>query len=119
MKISPKKYDVGYGRPPVQTRWKKGQCGNPKRKRERLLKTEVEMIDEFFAGKVEIVEKGISRRVTNFEAIITQLWIKAVTNNQRAMNVFLKYQRFAASRRSWGDVEVEVIHEGSESRNEK
>ena len=29
MNIPPEKYDVGYGRPPKHTRWKKGQCGNP------------------------------------------------------------------------------------------
>jgi hypothetical protein len=74
MTIPPKKYEVGYGRPPKATRWKKGQCGNPNRVRKRARKRAVEMIDEFFAVEIDVVENGISRRVTNFEAIVLQLW---------------------------------------------
>ena len=48
MKIPPEKYEVGRGRPPKHTRWKKGQCGNPNRIRKRSPKPVVAMIDEFF-----------------------------------------------------------------------
>jgi len=69
------------------------------------------MIDEFFAAEIDIVENGISRRVSNFEAIVLQLWRKAVTTtSKRAVNVLLKYLEFAASR---GDglrhIAVEVV----------
>ena len=95
----PKKYEAGYGRPPKSTRWKKGQCGNPNRIRKRAPKRVVAMIDEFFAAEIDIVENGISRRVSNFEAIVLQLWRKAVTTtSKRAVNVLLKYREFAASR---------------------
>ena len=76
MTITPKNYEVGHGRPPKQTRWKKGQSGNPKRIRKRTSKPVSEMIDEFFAGEIDIVENGLSRRVSNFEAILLQLWNK-------------------------------------------
>ena len=99
MTIPPKKYEVGYGRPPKATCWKKGQCGNPNRIRKSAPKRVVEMIDEFFAAEIDIIENGISRRVTNFEAIVLQLWSKAVTaTSKRAVNVLLKYLEFAASR---------------------
>src|SRR6266700_7882864 len=98
MKVSPS-YEVGYCRPPKRTQWRKGQCGNPKRIRKQNPKPVVDMIDEFFAGEIDIVENGISRRVSNFEAIVLQLWIKAVTGtSKRAVNVLLKYLEFAASR---------------------
>src|SRR5262249_5938911 len=91
MTIPPHKYEVGYGQPPKSTRWKKGQCGNPNRIRKRAPKRAVEMIDEFFAAEIDIVENGISRRVPNFEAIVFQLWGKAVTStNKRAVNRFAK-----------------------------
>ena len=65
----------------------------------RAPKRVVEMIDEFFAAEIDIVENGISRRVSNFEAIVLQLWRKAVTTtSKRAVNVLLKYLEFAASR---------------------
>jgi Family of unknown function (DUF5681) len=108
MQISPKKYEVGYGRPPKQTRWQKGQSGNPNRRRKRVSKPIVEMIDAFFAGEIEIIENGIPRRVTNFEAILLQLWTKVMAGNRRAMNVWLNYKDFAATRGELGGVEVEI-----------
>ena len=100
MKIPPS-YEVGYCQPPKQTQWQQGQCGNPKRIRKKSPKPVVDMIDAFFAGEIDIVENGISRRVSNFEAILLQLWIKAMDGKKRAMNVLLQYQAFAA-RRSGG-----------------
>jgi len=106
----PKKYEVGYGRPPKSTRWKKGQCGNPNRIRKRAPKRGVEMIDEFFAAEIDVVENGISRRVSNFEAIVLQLWRKAVTTtSKRAVNVLFKYREFAASRGRMGVFAFEVV----------
>jgi Family of unknown function (DUF5681) len=93
-----KNYEVGYGRPPKRTQWRKGQCGNPKRIRKQNPKPVVDMIDEFFAGEIDIIENGISRRVSNFEAILLQLWIKAMAGKKRATNVLLQYQAFAARR---------------------
>jgi hypothetical protein len=118
MKIKPRTYDVGYGRPPKQTRWQKGQCGNPNRIRKRAHKTVMAMIDEFFADEIEIVEQGISRRVTNFEAIFLQLCIKASGANKRAMNVMLMYREFAASRGGFGFPEVEVVNSYPNSERE-
>ena len=97
----PPSYEVGYCRPPKRTQWRKGQCGNPKRIRKQNPKPIVDMIDEFFAGEIDIVENGISRRVRNFEAVLLQLWLKAMAGNKRAMNVFLQHHEFAA-RRSGG-----------------
>lgn len=96
--------------PPKATRWKKGQCGNPNRVRKRAPKRVVEMIDEFFAAEIDVVENGISRRVSNFEAIVLQLWRKAVTTtSKRAVNVLLKYLEFAASRGGMRVFAVEVV----------
>ena len=89
------RYEVGYGRPPKGTRWQVGQCGNPKRKRKRSSKPIVDMIDEFFAGEIDLVEKGISRRFSTFEAIVLALWFKAIAGRKRATNVLLQYQAFA------------------------
>jgi len=95
---TPPKYEVGFGRPPKHTRWKKGECGNPKRIRKRYAKPAVQMIDEFFAAEVDIVERGISRRVSNFEAIVLQLLSQAIAGKRRDMNVLLQYQEFAVQR---------------------
>src|ERR1700731_3894625 len=42
---------VGYKRPPKNTQWQKGQCGNPKRQYKRTVKGTIELIDEAFADQ--------------------------------------------------------------------
>ena len=59
------------------------------------------MIDDFFASKIAIVEQGVSRQVSAFEAIAEQLWRHAIGGSKRATSVLLQYLAFAA-RRSGG-----------------
>jgi hypothetical protein len=118
MTDSLKTYEVGHGRPPTHTRWKKGQCGNPKRSRKQDPKLVIELIDEFFAEEIKILEEGIPRRVSKFEAIVLQLFSKAMAGNKRAMNVLLKYQAFAASQGGLGGLDAEIVHAPTKRRDE-
>jgi hypothetical protein len=92
------KYDVGYGKPPERSKWKKGQCGNPKRRRKRQPKPVATIIDEFFAREHVVVEDGIPRRRSAFEIILVQLYNKAIGGNTRAFNVLAQYRELAATR---------------------
>ena len=104
-----KEYEVGYGKPPEHAKWKKGQCGNPDRIRKRPVKPVAELIDEFFAREIEVVDDGISQRLTAFLVIYLQLYNKAVAGNKRALNVLTKYSDFAASRDSSRGIKVEYV----------
>jgi hypothetical protein len=109
MNIAPKKYDVGYCRPPEHSKWTKGQCGNPARIRKRPVKATTAMIDEFFASEIYAVENGASKRRSAFEIILLQLLNKAMTGNTRALKALTKYSDFAASRSSTGGMKIELI----------
>ena len=98
MSLPPKDGAVGYKNPPQQTRWKKGQCGNPKRQYQRAAKGTIALIDAVFAEQIEIVENGASRRVSAFEAILLQLWKKEIAGDRRATAVRLQYQDFVENR---------------------
>jgi Family of unknown function (DUF5681) len=87
--------EVGYKRPPEHGRWKKGQSGNSRRRYPARSVSAVEMIDEEFLRPIDIVENGLTRRVSTLEAIILQLWRKEVSGDRRALTVRLKYQEFA------------------------
>jgi hypothetical protein len=86
---------VGYGRPPMKTRWKKGHSGNTKHLYPARSKSTVELIDKFFLRPVEVILGDETRKVPTLEAIVIQLWLKAVSGDQRALKVLLKYQEFA------------------------
>src|SRR5476651_1528755 len=85
---------VGYGRPPVKSRWKQGQCGNPNRQQRRASPTMKEMIDGFFSTEIWVTENGVRRRCSTFEAIVSQLCIKADAGNRRAARALLRYVDF-------------------------
>jgi Family of unknown function (DUF5681) len=84
-------YEVGFGRPPKRTRWKKGQSGNRRRRKARRAATPVEFIDKLLLSLIDITENGKARRVTTLEAILLRLWEKDLGGNRRALAVRLKY----------------------------
>jgi Family of unknown function (DUF5681) len=100
-------HKTGYRRPPEDRRWKKGQSGNPNGRRNKSLDIS-QMIDRFFAGKIKITEGDIVRRVSRFEAILLQLWRKAVAGNKRAHSVLMRYETFVVSQGGTGGLEVVV-----------
>jgi hypothetical protein len=85
-------YEIGYGRPPKESRWKKGQSGNagPKKRRPVSVAT-VEIIDRLFVKPVEIVENGVAREVSTLEAILMRLWAAELSGSQRAGRVRLQF----------------------------
>ncbi|MGH6797004.1 MAG: DUF5681 domain-containing protein [Roseiarcus sp.] len=90
-----KPYEVGYKNPPKHTRWKKGQCGNPQRRRKRAAAPgTVELIDAALNQRIPIRENGTTRRVSVFEAILLQLFRKEMAGDRRAARVRLLYQEF-------------------------
>ena len=109
MNTPSKKYDVGFGRPPEHSKWKKGQCGNPARIRKRTSKPVVAIIDDFFASEKVVIENGVEQRRSAFEIILVQLYSKAIAGNTRALNVLAKYHEFAASRRGPNPFRAQLV----------
>jgi hypothetical protein len=112
----PNDNDVGYSKPPKHSRWKKGQCGNPKRQYRQIPKGTVQIIDALLFEKINIVESGISRRVTVFEAILLHLLSKEISGDKRAMAARLKYQEFVVSQAPREPTEI-IIIQGDKGQN--
>ena len=91
----PDDYKVGYGRPPLETRWKKGQSGNPPKKPKRA-ESGVDMIDRLLLSQVKLTLNGEVKKVTALEAIISQLQLMEMSGIARASRILLKYRAFAS-----------------------
>lgn len=83
-------YEVGYGKPPKQNQFKKGQSGNPKgrpkksRSRSTLMEEELNLTITVKEGKQTIT-------MSKSEAIIKQLVNKAIKGDARAANIVLEH----------------------------
>jgi hypothetical protein len=85
-------YEVGYGKPPRHTRFRKGQSGNP-RGRPKEAKNLATLLKEALNERVIVAENGGRRKITMREAIIRQLVKRSATADLRATKILLDLVR--------------------------
>ena len=81
-------YEVGYGKPPRSTRFKKGQSGNP-RGRPSGSKNLATLLSEALNEPVIVTENGRRRKISKREAIIKQLVNQSANGDWRAAKFLL------------------------------
>lgn len=93
-------YDVGYAKPPKDTRWKPGQCGNPRgrpKKQERA-NTERQMLRDFMRAceqEVSITVDGKRKRMPLIAAMYEQALIKALKGDYKFFCKILEMRELA------------------------
>src|SRR5215471_9204583 len=81
-----REYRVGRGKPPLHTRFRKGQSGNPRGPRSKNLPALlVAALDE----PVAVTTGGESRRITKREAVVAQLVDKSAGADLRATKMLI------------------------------
>jgi hypothetical protein len=77
-------YEVGYGKPPVATRFKKGQSPYPQG-RAKGSRNLAQLIERELDQPLTITENGRRRSITKREAVAKQLVNRAVAGDPKAM----------------------------------
>jgi hypothetical protein len=77
-------YEVGYGKPPKTSRFKRGQSGNPKGRPKGRRNLATEFKTEL-SKLVTVRENGESRRVSKRVAILKSLLAKALSGDVKAI----------------------------------
>jgi Family of unknown function (DUF5681) len=85
-------YEVGYGKPPRYSQFKRGQSGNP-RGRPAGSKNLGTLVSEALNEPVIVVENGGRRKISKREAIIKQLVNRSAKADWRAIKILLDIVR--------------------------
>ena len=106
-------YEVGYGKPPRHTRFKRGQSGNP-RGRSPGAKDLKTLLSEALNEFVIVSENGGRRKITKREAIVTQLVNRSASADFRAIKILLDMVRDIESQTEPASVETSPFSESDE-----
>ncbi len=103
-------YEVGYGKPPKDTQFKKGSSGNPKGRPKKARDFHHELLRQSRAS-ITLNVNGSRRRVSKHEAAIMQLLDKSIRGHIPALRVYFGEYQVA--------VEKEVLLEASRSSDSR
>lgn len=112
MSGDPKKpYEVGYGKPPVATRFQKGQSGNPSGKPKEVRQPfdpgrVLEAIDN---EEITVTDNGKRKRMTKVEIQFRQLFVKAIRGDMKAARLIAKMAQEYFAPEARGALEYEII----------
>ena len=100
-------YQVGYGKPPRHSRFKKGKSGNP-RGRPKRSESFARLAQRTLNERIAIKENGERRVISKLEAVLKQLINKAASGDARAIREVFKLQAMIAEHDKSTDEKVIV-----------
>jgi hypothetical protein len=82
-------YEVGYGKPPLHSRFKKGVCPNPKGRGKAAFKAD-EIVKRVLNEPVVVHEKGKARKIPRWEVSPRRLFSMALRGDVGAAATLLR-----------------------------
>ncbi len=76
-------YDVGYGKPPHHTRFKKGRSGNPKGRPRGACNLSTDLLEEL-SSKIAVTEGGRRRTLSKQRALVKRLTSQALAGDYKS-----------------------------------
>lgn len=82
-------YQIGYGKPPKNTRFAKGSSGNPRGRPKGSLSLR-SILQKASAERVPVVINGRKRTISKLEAVVTQVMNRAASGDHKAAQMVLQ-----------------------------
>jgi Family of unknown function (DUF5681) len=105
--------ETGYGKPPVNTRFKKGQSGNPKG-RPKGSRSFTSSAYRVLQERVTINEGGRRKTVTKLDAALKQIANKAASGDANTLRLLVTIVQLMEQRSSDPPTPVDRLDEGDE-----
>lgn len=96
MAKKPTDYEVGYGKPPAHTRFKKGQSGNPKGRRKGTQNLATDLAEEL-GERIRVREGDREYWASKQRAILKALMARASKGDVRAISVLFSLAKAVKS----------------------
>jgi hypothetical protein len=96
-------FEVGYGKPPKEYRFKKGRSGNPNGRPKGTLNVAT-VVDRIMRERVVVNENGKRTSITKLEASVKQLLNKSASGDMRAL-------QFAIGLIRYSEVSLETVRQ--------
>ncbi|WP_342733572.1 DUF5681 domain-containing protein [Bradyrhizobium sp. B117] len=106
-----KTYEVGYGKPPVATRFQKGQSGNPSGRPKKIpqLLHPGKLLEAIDNEEVTVTDNGKRKRMTKAEIQFRQLFAKAIRGDMPAARLIARMAAEYFAPEAQGTLGYEII----------
>jgi hypothetical protein len=106
-------YSIGYGKPPIGSRFRVGQSGNPEG-RPTGAKNRTTIFNQVLNERVVVTEHGKRKSITKREAIFKQLVNKAAAGDHRAAQLVINEMRAIEAALGSTEIGREIIDEADQ-----
>jgi Family of unknown function (DUF5681) len=106
-----KNYEVGYGRPPIHSRFKKGECPNPRGRGRREPSEMAGIIDDVLSEEVEYREGPRTRKASRRELRVRKLFSAAIRGDVRSADDLLKLRVHAGIHGDAGPLVIQILND--------
>ena len=83
-------YGVGYAKPPIETRFKRGQSGNPKGRPKKEIMGMQAAVEEVLRQKIPVTESGLTRKISPLLALAKSAQLQALTGGTAQKRFWLQ-----------------------------
>ena len=85
-------YEVGFGKPPKATQFKKGQSGNKKGRPKESVSFALKL-EKAMSEKVEVREGGRARKMSKIDVMIQNLLARCMKGDQQAVSTLVRLMK--------------------------
>jgi hypothetical protein len=114
-----KNYEVGYGRPPIHSRFKKGECANPKGRGKREPSEMADVIHNVLFEEVEYREGRHIRRASKQELMIRKIFSAALRGDVGSADALLKLRVHAERYGDAGPLVIRIVNDPDEDAQDQ